>query len=223
MIEVVNNSLSKVFLSKLRDKKSDVETFRFYLDKLSKLLIFEVFRGSELEEFQVDTPITEGTKGFRLKRKVVFVPILRAGLSMISSAIEIVPNASIGFIGTVRDEKTLEPVNYYLKFPVMKDADYILLDPMVATGGTAEHAVKTLLNSGIPESNIGLVCAVCAPEGVKRLSRFKRLKLVTASIDERLNDIGYIVPGLGDAGDRFCGTEKVEVYESYGVQGNKGS
>jgi len=222
VIEVLENSLSEVFLSKIRDKCSDVVTFRFYLDRLSKLLIAKFFEKAELEEFKIDTPIKEGIGGLRLKRNVVFIPILRAGLSMLSSALEIVPDAFVGFIGTVRNEETLRPVNYYLKFPIVDGADYVLLDPMVATGGTSEHAVNTLLSSGIPEGRIGIVCAVCAPEGIKRLAKFKNIKVVTASVDERLNKDGYIVPGLGDAGDRFCRTENVEVVESYGVEGNKG-
>ena len=223
MIRVVDNPVSKSLLSSLRDRKTPVRDFRESLLKLSRILIYEFFKDTEVVETVIDTPIEEGVKGFRLKGNVVFVPILRAGLSMVQPALEVLPDAALGFIGTVRNEETLEPVNYYLKFPLIDGARYVLLDPMVATGGTSEHAVETLIGSGIAEERIGLVCTICAPEGVERLSRFKRLKIVTASIDEKLNSNGYIVPGLGDAGDRFCGTEGKEVIESYGVQSGKGN
>lgn len=215
-LKVVEGALKEELLRKLRDRNTPTEEFRESLERIGVLLISEALRDIGTKEVTVETPISTG-KAKEISQEVIFIAILRAGLSLIPPALLVFPKGRIGFIGTYRNEATLEPINYYLKFPKVNGAKYLILDPMLATGGTAYHAVKTLIENGVSEENITFVSVVSAPEGIERLKEFERAELITASVDEKLNDRGYIVPGLGDAGDRFCGTEDVEVVESYGV------
>ncbi|GAB6076437.1 uracil phosphoribosyltransferase [Desulfurobacterium crinifex] len=215
-LKVIESSLSKIFLTILRDVKTNYPKFREYLERISEILISEALVNVNLKESEIKTPLSE-TIGFEPEEEVVFIPILRAGLSMVPPALKVYPYGRLGFIGTYRNEETLEPVNYYVKFPLIKNARYLILDPMLATGGTASQSVKTLIEAGIKEENITFVSVVSAPEGVEKLKEFEGLTVVTAAVDEKLNQDGYIVPGLGDAGDRFCGTENVEVVESHGI------
>ncbi len=215
-LKVIEGALKEELLYRLRNRETPPEEFREALERIGVLLISEALKELKTEKAEVETPVAKGTAK-RISQEVVFIAILRAGLSLIPPAVSIFPKGRIGFIGTYRNEKTLKPVNYYIKFPKVPGAQYVILDPMLATGGTAEQAVNILKENGIPESEITFVSVVSAPEGIKRLKKFPEAKLITASVDERLNDAGYIVPGLGDAGDRFCGTEKAEVVESYGV------
>ena len=218
----LESALSKGILKVLRDKNTPYPVFRKELDRLGELLISEALRDLSLEEEIIETPVAS-VKVEAISEEVVFIAILRAGLSLLPAALRVFPEGRLGFIGTYRNEETLQPVKYYVKFPLVRTARYILLDPMLATGGTAEQAVEVLLEGGVEESKITFVSIVCAPEGIGRLKKFSGLTIVTAAVDDRLNSSGFIVPGLGDAGDRFCGTENLEVVESYGVQGFKGS
>jgi len=215
-VKVVEGALKEELLRVLRDRRTGTARFKEALRRLGLILISEALTELKLREVNLETPVAPGT--FReVSQEVVFLPILRAGLSLLGPAVELYPQGRVGFIGVYRDEERLTPVPYYLKFPLIKGAKYLILDPMVATGGTAEFTVNLLLEKGISPEEVVLVSVICAPEGIERLKKFKGLNLITAQVDERLNDRGYIVPGLGDAGDRFCGTEGVEVIESYGV------
>jgi len=215
-LKILEGALKEELLTILRDKKTPPKEFRENLGRLGTLLISEALKDLETEVVSLETPVSEGN--FRkISQEVVFIAILRAGLSLIPPAVSLYPKGRIGFIGTYRNERTLEPVNYYVKFPKVEGAKYVILDPMLATGGTAEQSIKILMENGVREENITFVSVVSAPEGIDRLRKFKEAILITASVDERLNNYGYIVPGLGDAGDRFCGTDDVEVVESYGV------
>jgi len=221
-VKVAQGALKEELLRVLRDKRTDTARFKEALKRLGLVLISEALSELKLREVSLETPVAPGV--FKeVAQEVVFLPILRAGLALLPSALEVFPKGRIGFVGVYRDEERLTPVPYYLKFPLIKGAKYLILDPMVATGGTAEFAVKLLIEKGVFPEEVVFVSVIGAPEGIERLKRFKGLTLITAQIDERLNDKGYIVPGLGDAGDRFCGTEGVEVMESYGVQSSKRS
>ncbi|TCK06547.1 uracil phosphoribosyltransferase [Phorcysia thermohydrogeniphila] len=210
------NALIEELLATIRDKNTPYYVFREDLERLGELLIIEALKELKLKEKTVETPVAPA-KVKTVSEEVVFIAILRAGLSLLPAALRVFPKGRLGFIGTYRNEETLQPVNYYVKFPLLKSARYVLLDPMLAMGGTAEQAVKVLLEKGIEENNITFISIVSAPEGIRRLEKFRGLTIITASVDEKLNGNGYIVPGLGDAGDRFCGTENVEVVESHGV------
>ena len=214
-VKVLDSSIAGSILTELRKKETDSGRFKLLAHKLSLLLLAEALKSLPVREVELETPVSAGL-GVSLKCEVTFVAILRAGLSMIPAAVELFPRGRLGFLGIYRNEETLKPVLYYAKLPVIKDGFYFLLDPMLATGGTAEMAVDFLLSRGISEERVKFVSFVSAPEGLGRLEKFKELEILTASIDEKLNDCGYIVPGLGDAGDRFCGTEEVEVFESHG-------
>ncbi|SMO51588.1 uracil phosphoribosyltransferase [Balnearium lithotrophicum] len=215
-LKILEGALKEELLTTLRNRETSPKEFRENLERLGTLLISEALKDVKTRTVNLKTPVSEGN--FRkISQEVVFIAILRAGLSLIPPAVNLYPKGRIGFIGTYRNERTLEPVNYYVKFPKVEGAKYIILDPMLATGGTAEQSIEILMENGIREENITFVSVVSAPEGIERLRRFKEATLITASVDERLNDYGYIVPGLGDAGDRFCGTDDVEVVESYGV------
>jgi uracil phosphoribosyltransferase len=215
-VKVVEGALKEELLRVLRDRRTGIARFKEALRRLGLMLISEALTELKLREVSLETPVAPGV--FKeVAQEVVFLPILRAGLSLLAPAVELYPQARVGFIGVYRDEERLTPVPYYLKFPLIEGAKYLILDPMVATGGTAEFTVNLLLEKGISPEEVVLASVICAPEGIERLKKFKGLNLITAQVDERLNDRGYIVPGLGDAGDRFCGTEGVEVIESYGV------
>ena len=215
-LKVVEGALKEDLLTVLRRKDTPHWLFRETLEKLGLLLIPETLKGLELKRVEVETPVSEGFS-YQVSQEVVFIAILRAGLSLIPPAMGLYPKGRVGFMGVYRNEETLEPVSYYKKYPLVEGARYVLLDPMLATGGTASYCREELLSKGIKAEQLTFVSVVSAPEGIDRLKRFEGLTLVTAAVDERLNDYGYIVPGLGDAGDRFCGTDDVEVVEGYGV------
>ncbi len=221
-VKVIEGSLKEELLKTLRDENSRTSEFKEALKKLGLLLVSEALKLAETKTLTVKTPICEAQVK-EISQEVVFIPILRAGLSLLPPALEVYPEGRIGFIGVYRNEETLKPIPYYEKFPLLRGALYVLLDPMVATGGTAEYAVERLTSLGVKEENVVFVSAVSAPEALRRLEKYKEATLITASVDKGLNDRGFIVPGLGDAGDRFCGTLDVEVVENYGIQGSKGS
>lgn len=194
-------------LSILRDKKTSTKEFRELVSEISMFLCYEAMKDAELENVEIETPITK-MKTHRLNEdKYAFIPILRAGMGMLDGVISVIPNAKVGHIGMYRDEKTFKPVNYFFKVPVgIEKREAILLDPMLATGGTIEDAVDLLKSKGV--GKIKVLCIIAAPEGLKQvLDKHPDIKIYTSCVDEKLNENKYIVPGLGDAGDRIYGTK----------------
>ena len=191
----------------LRDKSTGAKQFRELIQEITELLVYEATRDLPLCEVEVETPVATTTSKVSAGRKLAFVPILRAGLGMVDGAIELVPAARVGHIGLYRDPQTLKPVEYYCKLPGdINEREVIVLDPMLATGGSAVDAI-TQIKQRSPKS-IKFMCIIAAPEGLKALTEaHPDVQVYCASLDEHLNDHGYIVPGLGDAGDRIFGTK----------------
>ncbi len=191
----------------LRDKNTGSKEFRELIQEITELLCYEATRDLPLCEVEVETPITITKSQVIAGRKLAFVPILRAGLGMVDGAIELVPAARVGHIGLYRDPETLKPVEYYCKLPGdIQEREVIVLDPMLATGGSAVDAISQIKTRN-PKS-IKFMCIIAAPEGLKALTEaHPDVQVYCASLDEHLNDHGYIVPGLGDAGDRIFGTK----------------
>lgn len=206
MYKVINHPLIKVKLSRMRNEKTDSRDFRLNLTELAMFMAYEVTKDLKTVNYDLKTPL-EKTKGFKLKENVVLVPILRAGLGMVDGFKNMIPEAPVGFIGLYRNEKTLEPVEYYKKMPAsIKGANVLLLDPMLATGNSSVAAIK-LIKEFQPKS-ITFVCIVSAPCGIKAVQKaHPDVKIYTAAVDRKLNNKGYILPGLGDAGDRIFGTK----------------
>ena len=191
----------------MRDEKTNSKDFRTLLDEISSLMTFEVFKDIELEASgrKIKTPTGCEIDKLKLKNNIVIVPILRAGIGMSNGVVNMLPTAKIGHIGLYRDEKTLKPVEYFCKMPNVENPLVLVCDPMLATGGSAIDAITMLKKRGF--TNIRLLCLVGAPEGVKALEKAHcDVDLYLASLDEKLNENGYILPGLGDAGDRIFGT-----------------
>jgi uracil phosphoribosyltransferase len=189
----------------LRSQETGKKLFREVLDELSSLMAYEVTRDLPLEEIEIRTPLERMMGGQVSGRQFVVVPILRAGLGMVEGFLRVIPEARVGHIGLYRNEETLEPVEYYFKTPEPEGRQFTLLDPMLATGGSASAAVDFLKGRGV--GRIRLVSIVAAPEGVSRmLDRHPEVPVFSAALDRGLNEVGYIVPGLGDAGDRLFGT-----------------
>ena len=204
-ITVVQHPLVATKLTKLRAASTSTEQFRTNLQELSILLLAEASRDWSATAIDVQTPL-RSCPGAALTKPVVFVPILRAGVGMLDGMLRMVPDAQVGHLGLYRDEKTLRPVSYYRRLPSnVADAEVLLLDPMLATGHSASEAVSVLKAHGA--KSILFVCIVACPEGIAQLqSAHPEVPIITAAIDAGLNDVGYIVPGLGDAGDRYFGT-----------------
>ncbi len=205
-LTVVKHPLVQHKLTHLRDKRTDHFTFRRLTKELTGFMLYEVMADYPLREVEVETPLMK-TRALELAREISFVLILRAGLGMLEGLLEMVPTARVGHMGLYRNEKTLKPVVYYKKFPDnIAETDVILVDPMLATGGSAVAAVNFLKEAGVKE--IKFVCMVAAPEGVQKLhTAHPDVPIYAAALDERLNEHGYILPGLGDAGDRLFGTK----------------
>ena len=204
---VADHPLIQHKVTLLRDKDTGSKEFRELIQEITELLCYEATRDLPLKEIEVETPICTTKSKIIAGRKLAFVPILRAGLGMVDGTLELVPAAKVGHIGLFRDPETLKPVEYYCKLPGdINDREVIVLDPMLATGGSAIDAI-TLIKQRNPLS-IKFMCIIAAPEGLKALSEaHPDVKIFCASLDEKLNDHGYIVPGLGDAGDRIFGTK----------------
>jgi uracil phosphoribosyltransferase len=202
---LVENPLVKRDVTILRDRNTNQAEFRAALNRVSFSIAVEISKSFELTEIEVDTPL-EKTKGYQLSRQIVLVPVLRAGLSMVSSFLEIIPDAKVGHIGLQRDEKTLQPVDYYYKTPKnLGESVTIVLDPMLATGGSAVASFNSLKQKGAVKCV--LACLIAAPEGIKKMNdEHPAIPVYTAALDRELNPVGYILPGLGDAGDRTFGT-----------------
>lgn len=193
------------YLTILRDQKSDTSAFRMAMNKISTILAYHALAELPLDSMSIQTPIQE-TEGHKPGTDVCIIPILRAGLSLVDGIIDFVPQAKVGHLGMYRNEETHEPVNYYDNIPAgIEDAYALVVDPMLATGGSATYSIQYL--KGLGATNIRFVCLIAAPEGIARVQAdHPDVPIITASIDERLNDQAYIVPGLGDAGDRYFGT-----------------
>ena len=206
-LHVVDHPLITHKLSIMRNRKTGSKDFRELLDEIAMLMGYEVTRDLPLEDVTIETPITKMTANMISGKKLAIVPILRAGLGMVDGLLRLVPVAKVGHIGLYRDPNTHLPVEYYCKLPFdIEDRITILVDPMLATGGSASDALTLLKNKGV--KNIRMMCLVAAPEGVAKLQAdHPDVDIYTAGLDERLNEHAYIVPGLGDAGDRIFGTK----------------
>ncbi len=204
-LKLIDHPLIKRDITILRDINTKSEHFRAALQRISNILAVEISKTFSLSKTKVQTPL-ENTEGAFLTNDVILVPVLRAGLGMVNGFLEIIPEAKVGHIGLQRDEETLKPIEYYYKVPKhLETAEVIMLDPMLATGGSASEALKYLRNRGA--SKLTFACLVAAPEGIKKLEKdHSQIKIFTAALDRELNDKGYILPGLGDAGDRTFGT-----------------
>lgn len=205
-LTVVAHPLVQHKVTLLRDKNAATRDFKALVNEIATLMAYEATKDLLLEPVEVETPL-EKTTGVRVAgKKLALVPILRAGLGMVDGIIELIPNARVGHIGLYRDHATLEPVHYYFKIPGdEEDRLFLLLDPMLATGGSAVQAATTLKQVGA--RRVRFLCLVAAPEGVRRmLEAHPDVPIYTAALDRELNEHGYILPGLGDAGDRLFGT-----------------
>lgn len=202
----INHPIIRRYLTVLREQKSDTSSFRFAMNKISTILAYHALSELPLDQIRIQTPIQE-TDGYVTGSDICIIPILRAGLSLVDGIIGFVPEAKVGHVGMYRDEETHEPVNYYENIPAgIENAYTLVVDPMLATGGSGTSAIQFMKDKGA--TNIRFVCLIAAPEGIKRLQDdHPDVPIITASIDERLNDQAFIVPGLGDAGDRYFGTE----------------
>jgi uracil phosphoribosyltransferase len=205
-VVVVDHPLVQHKLGLLRDRATPTQVFRQLVDELTLLLTYEATKDMATEDVEIETPL-ERTAAQRISgKKVAVCPILRAGVGMLDGVLSLISGARVGFIGLYRNEETLEPVEYYVKLPQdIAQRDVILLDPMLATGNSTAAAVATVKKAGA--QSIRLIAIIAAPEGVERLqSEHPDVAIVVAAIDRELNDRGYIMPGLGDAGDRLYGT-----------------
>ena len=206
-VVVFDHPLIQHKLSIMRDKNTGCKEFRELLDEIAMLMVYEVTRDLPTEEVEVETPICTAKTRMLAGKPIGIIPILRAGLGMVDGILSLIPNAKVGHIGLYRDPETLNPVEYYCKLP--EDAEHrelIVLDPMLATGGSASAAISFIKQRGC--NNIRLVNLIAAPEGIERVrAEHPDVDIYVAALDEKLNEHGYIVPGLGDAGDRLFGTK----------------
>ncbi|MFR7592132.1 MAG: uracil phosphoribosyltransferase [Longibaculum sp.] len=204
---ILNHPLIDHKLTIMRNKETGTKEFRQNLDEIAMLMAYEVTKGLPLKNVEIVTPICPMT-GKQLVRPIILVPILRAGLGLVDGFKAVIPTAKVGHIGMARNEETLQPEEYYAKFPSCLDqADVIVVDPMLATGGSATAAINNIKKRGA--KYIKLACLVAAPDGIEVIERnHPDVDLVVAALDEKLNEKGYIVPGLGDAGDRLFGTDE---------------
>ncbi len=206
-VTVIDHPLVQHKLALLRDKETGTKAFRELVSELAMLMGYEVTRDLPLQEVEVETPITKASFKMLANEKLAVVPILRAGLGMADGMMNLIPHAKMGHIGLYRNPDTLMPTGYYCKLPDdINERDTIIVDPMLATGNSAIEAIRLIKNAGA--KTIRLVCLISAPEGVYAVQKaYPDVDIYVASIDEKLNDHGYIVPGLGDAGDRLFGTK----------------
>lgn len=204
---VLNHPIVEHKLTVLRDKRTGTKEFREIAGELATLLCYEAMKDADLEEVEIETPMAKMKAKKLNEQKYAFVPVLRAGLSMVDGILKVVPNAKIGHIGMYRNEETLEPVEYYFKVPKeIENREVLVLDPMLATGGTAVDAISQLKKRGVKK--IKFLSIIAAPEGLEKVKQVHPdVQIYCATVDEHLNDVGYIVPGLGDAGDRIYGTK----------------
>ena len=207
MVHILDHPLLQHKLSILRDENTSVTEFRQVVSEIATLMCYDATRDLPLEEVEVQTPVAKATVKKIAGKKLAIVPILRAGLGMVDGILTLIPGAKVGHIGLFRDPETLEPVKYYCKMPSdIAERDVIILDPMLATGGSASAAIDFIKEYGV--TNIKLMNILAAPDGIARIQKdHPDVPIYVAACDEKLNDHGYIVPGLGDAGDRIFGTK----------------
>lgn len=206
MVTVLNHPLITHKLSYMRDEKTGTKDFRQSLDEIAGLMAYEITRDLPVKDVEIKTPLTLTTTQ-QLAKDIVLVPILRAGLGMVDGIRSLIPTAKVGHVGVYRDEETLLPIEYFAKFPPnLKDSIVMILDPMLATGGSASAVIDIVKARGA--TSVKLVCLVAAPEGVKVIEdAHPDVHIYLAALDDKLDENGYIVPGLGDAGDRLYGTK----------------
>ena len=206
-VQVLDHPLLQHKLSILRDKNTGVKEFREIVGEIAALMCYEATRSLPTQEIEIETPVAMAKVRVLAGKKMAIVPILRAGLGMVDSMISLIPSAKVGHIGLYRDPNTLEPVEYYCKLPAdAEEREILLVDPMLATGGSASAAIGFIKKRGC--KNIKLVNLIAAPEGVAKVQAdHPDVDIFIAAMDEKLNDHGYIIPGLGDAGDRLFGTK----------------
>lgn len=206
-VHVLDHPLLQHKLSILRDENTGVKDFRQVVSEIAALMCYEATRDLPMEEVEIQTPVAKAKVKVLAGKKLAIVPVLRAGLGMVDGILTLIPSAKVGHIGLYRDPKTLEPVEYYCKMPSdIAERDIIILDPMLATGGSASAAIQFMKNYEC--KHIKLMNIIAAPEGIERVHKdHPDVDIYVASVDEKLNDHGYIVPGLGDAGDRIFGTK----------------
>ena len=206
-VHVIDHPLVQHKLSLMRDKSTGTKDFRELLDEIAMLMAYEVTRDLPLKEVEIETPVEKTTTKVITGKTLGVVPILRAGLGMVNGILRLVPAVKVGHIGLYRDPETLQPVEYYCKLPTdVELRDLIVVDPMLATGGSATDAITLIKQHG--GKSMKLMCLIAAPEGIAAVQKaHPDVDIFVAAIDERLNDHGYIIPGLGDAGDRLYGTK----------------
>lgn len=207
MLHLVNHPLINMKLNKMRDKNTKTKDFRTLLDEIASLMTYEVYKDLKVIKTgkTIETPTGVVVDKLKLEYDLIVCPILRAGIGMSNGVINMLPTARIGHIGLYRDEKTLKPVEYFCKLPKVDNPLVLICDPMLATGGSASDAISILKKRGY--NNIRLLCLVGAPEGVKKIEEeHPDVDIYLCALDEKLNEKGYIIPGLGDAGDRIFGT-----------------
>ncbi len=206
-VKVIDHPLIQHKLSILRNIHTGTKEFRESLDEISMLMAFEITRDLPLEDVEIETPVAKCTCKMLSGKKLGIVPVLRAGLGMTNGVVKLIPTVKVGHIGLYRDPETLLPVEYYTKLPSdISERDFIIIDPMIATGNSLIASIDILKNKGA--KTIKLMCLVAAPEGIKLINEaHPDVDIYVAAVDEKLNDHGYIVPGLGDAGDRIFGTK----------------
>lgn len=204
---VFDHPLIQHKLTYIRDKRTGTKEFRELVDEVATLMAFEITRDLPLEEIEIETPVTTTKTKVLSGKKIAIVPILRAGIGMVDGVLKLIPAAKVGHIGLYRDPETLMPVEYYAKLPAdVEERDFIIVDPMLATGGSAVVAINSLKSRGA--KSIKFMCLIAAPEGVEAIQKLHPdVDIYIAALDEKLDDHGYIVPGLGDAGDRLFGTK----------------
>ena len=206
-VHVFDHPLIQHKLTHIRDKKTGTKEFRELVDEVATLMAYEITRELPLMEVEIETPVQKSQSKVLAGKKLGVVPILRAGIGMVDGILNLIPAARVGHIGLYRDPETLQPVEYYVKLPSdVSERDFFLVDPMLATGGSAIEAVNSLKKRGA--KNIRFMCLIAAPEGVKAMTdAHPDVDIYIAALDEKLDEKGYIIPGLGDAGDRLFGTK----------------
>jgi len=206
-VRIIDHPLIQHKLSLLRDIKTGPKEFRELLEEIAMLMAYEITRNLPLTETEIETPVAKCLCKTLAGKKLAVVPILRAGLGMVSGVVKLIPAAKVGHIGVYRDPESLQPVEYYCKLPPdVAEREIVIIDPMLATGGSAIAAMDMIKRKG--GRQIKLMCLVAAPEGIRAVNeRHPDVEIYAAAVDERLNEHGYIVPGLGDAGDRIFGTK----------------
>lgn len=207
MAQIISHPLIEIKLTDMRDRKTNHTAFRKNLNEIASLMVYEILRDYKPKKREVVTPTNTISVGKDFDQEIVIVPILRAGLGMVQGIEALVPQARVGHIGMYRDEKTFEAKSYFYKMPnVPKNAEILIVDPMLATGVSAIDAIKELQDDGF--NNLKLISLVAAPEGVKAVeNKFPKIEIYLAALDQKLNEKKYIIPGLGDAGDRLFGTK----------------